>query len=77
MKNYRRAFPIGYDVVKLDASNGHCTLTLISPSCAEEGTFTPAQDVTIYGMNNITELRDRLTELIDEHQKKREELEDK
>lgn len=71
MKTYKRAFPIASGVVKLEASTGYCTVTLIAPSFADESTFTPAQDISIYGMSNIIELRDGLTELIEEYGRKR------
>lgn len=53
---------LGWCLARLDVQ--HSKLTIVSPSCdeGENGTYGPAESVVVYGLANITALRDALNE---------------
>lgn len=67
--SYIKTVSLGWCVAKADFySSGVCkSLTIISPSdVSENGNFSPAQDVTLWGEDNIKALRDLCNELLKE-----------
>ena len=60
---------IGLHVAKADITEHRIAITLLSTSGCDEGAYFPAQDVQVYGLAAVTQLKDFCELAIKTHEK--------
>lgn len=64
---------LGHSLARSQARRGHAYLTIISPSSIDDGAYSPPTELSLYGQDELTKIRDIITEILDkayEHEPK-------
>lgn len=65
--NTSKVFAVGSDLFQYKNRG----LRIMSPSCSDDGTYTPPQEIFIYGLENIIALRNELSAIIKTEEEKK------